>query len=71
MESLRIDIVNPKAKNILIDLAELNLIRIKKGKMKSEFIELLEKFRMNSNDAPSSEDIAEEVEVIRKKRNEE
>ncbi len=71
MESLRIDIVNPKAKSILKDLADLDLIRIKKEKMKSEFIELLEKLRIDSDKTPSLDDITAEVEAVRKARYEE
>ena len=71
MESLRIDIVNPKAKSLLKDLADLVLIRIKKEKIKSEFIELLDKLRIGSDDAPSLDDIAAEVEAVRKARYEE
>ena len=68
METIRIDILNPKAKALLNDLADLDLIRIKKEKVKSEFKELLEKFRTNSNDAPSLDEIATEVETVRKAR---
>ena len=41
MESLRIDIVNPKAKSLLKNLADLDLIRIKQERIKSEFMEFL------------------------------
>jgi len=68
MESLRIDIINPKAKILLKNLADMNLIKIKKGKIKSEFIELLERLRANSNNTPTLEEIAKEVETSRKKR---
>ena len=68
METIRIDIVNPKAKSILKNLADLNLIRIKKDKIKSEFIELLNKLRINTNEAPSLDEIASVVEAVRKLR---
>ena len=32
METIRVDILNPKAKSLLKDLADLDLIRIKKDK---------------------------------------
>jgi hypothetical protein len=70
METLRIDILNPKAKSFLKDLADLNLIRIKKVKVKSEFKELLVKLRINADDAPSLDEITQEVEAVRKARNE-
>ncbi len=68
METVRIDILHPKAKLLLKDLADLDLIRIKKDKMKSEFEELLEKFRIESDNAPSSDEITLEVESVRKNR---
>ncbi len=68
MESLRIDIINPKAKSLLKDLADLDLIRIKTVKIKSEFIELLEKLRINSDETPSLDEISTEVDAVRKAR---
>ena len=68
METVRIDILNPKAKSLLKDLADLNLIRIKQDKDKSEFKELLESLRINSDDAPSLDEITAEVESVRKAR---
>jgi len=68
MESLRIDILNPKAKNLLLDLAYLKLIRIKKEKIKSEFAIILSKLRNNSGNTPSFDDISKEVESVRKAR---
>lgn len=68
METIRIDILNPKAKSLLKNLADLNLIRIKKEKVKSEFKELLDKLRINSDTAPSLDDITTEVEAVRKSR---
>ncbi len=68
METIRIDILNPKAKSLLKDLADLDLIRIKKDKVKSEFKELLDNLRTNSDDAPSLDEITAEVESVRKAR---
>ena len=68
MESLRIEIVNPKAKNIIENLAEMDLIRIKKEKVKNEFAELLAKLRKKSDKIPSIEEILKEVESVRKDR---
>ncbi len=68
METVRIDILNPKAKSLLKDLADLDLIRIKKDKVKSEFKELLDIFRENSDNAPSLDEITAEVESVRKAR---
>lgn len=71
MESIRIDIVNPKAKSLLKDMADLNLIRIKDEEIKSEFKELLDKLRVDDKKAPSLDDISDEVEAARKERYEE
>ena len=68
MEIIRIDILNPKAKSLLKDLADLDLIRIKKDKVKSEFKELLDKFRVESDNIPSQDEITTEVETVRKAR---
>lgn len=68
METIRIEIINPKAKSILKGLADLNLIRIKKENKQSEFMDLLTDLRMNSDLAPSLEEITDEVESVRKDR---
>jgi len=68
METLRIDILNPKAKSILKDLADLNLIKINKESKKSDFSELLKKIRSKSKDEITLEEITEEVEQVRKSR---
>lgn len=68
METIRIDILNPKVKSLLKDLADLDLIRIKKDKEKSEFKELLDRFRIDSEEAPPMDDIIAEVESVRKAR---
>ena len=68
METIRIDIINPKAKSILKDLADLELIRIKKEEGKSEFKKLLNKLRVDSDEAPALKEITAEVEAVRKTR---
>lgn len=68
MESLRIEIINPKAKRLLQNLADLDLIRISKNQATFEFSELLDKLRNQSESVPSLEEITEEVEVVRKAR---
>lgn len=67
METLRIDILNPKAKNLLKDLADLNLIKIKKEK-KSDFSDFLKKLRSKSKEELSLDEITKEVENVRKSR---
>lgn len=68
METIRIDILNPKAKAILKDLANLDLIRIKNDKSEHAFSEVLKKFRSKSDEAPSLEEITQEVEAVREAR---
>lgn len=66
METLRIEIVNPKAKRLLKDLADLNLITIGKSfDSKVEFREVLSKLRSNADTAPSLDEITKEVEDVR------
>ena len=68
METLKIDILNPKAKSLLKNLADLKLIRIKKDKTRSELKYLLDKLRKNADNAPTLEEITKEVEAVRKAR---
>ena len=68
METIKIDILNPKAKALLKNLADLKLIRIKKDKVKTEFKDLLENLRKDSEKTPSFEEITKEVETVRKAR---
>ena len=69
METLRIHILNPKAKKLLKNLADLDLIKIKKS-TQSDFSDLLIKFRSKSSESPTLDEITKEVEKVRKKRNE-
>ena len=68
METIRIDILNPKAKALLKDLANLDLIRIRKENSENTFSEVLKKFRSKSEEAPSLEEITKEIEAVRKAR---
>lgn len=68
METIRIDILNPKAKALLKDLANEKLIRIREEAPDPGFSELLIKFRSKEDEAPSLEEITSEVEAVRKAR---
>lgn len=68
MEILKIEILNPKAKAILKNLADLKLISIKKERKKSEIRAILSKLRQYPDLVPSADDIASEVDAIRKTR---
>ena len=67
MESIQIDILNPKAKKLLQDLADMDLIRIKRSR-KSDFTALLTKFRSKPTESLNLEEITKEVEDVRKSR---
>ena len=69
METLRIEILDPKVKKLLKDLANLNLIKIgKEIEPKVEFQELLCSLRSKSETAPSLDEITREVEEVRSLR---
>ena len=71
MESIKIEILNPKARKLLQNLAELNLIKISDpSDRKDEFKKLLTRLRLNSQNTPSIEEITKEVEAVRKEKNE-
>jgi len=67
METLRIEIVNKKAKKILQELADLNLINIQDGNPMKSFQNLLIRLRSNKG-TPSLQEITREVELVRRKR---
>ncbi|MFZ4456664.1 MAG: hypothetical protein ACOYOT_10615 [Bacteroidales bacterium] len=65
METISIQINNPKAKQLLKDLAKLNLITIKP---QFTLQSMLDKLRINSSETPSLDEITAEVEQVRKER---
>jgi len=68
MESYQIDILNPKALQLLKDLAELKLIAFKPTP-EDNFLEAVNDLRRKAAAAPPSlEDITKEVEIVRSKR---
>ena len=67
METVKVDILNPKARKLLKDLADLDLITIRET-TKSGFSEVLKKIRSKSDTVPSPEEIADDVEVVRSRR---
>lgn len=68
MERIQIDIINPKAKSLLLALVELNLIKISEPDSKTDFVEVIESLRKNSGYTPTPKEIASEVSEVRKKR---
>ena len=67
MDTMRIDILNPKAAKLIKDLADLKLIAIHKP-TENDFSDLVEKLRSKAESAPSLEEITKEVELVRAKR---
>jgi len=67
MNTMRIDILNPKAARLLKDLADLNLIAIK-DTSKNGFAGVLKKLRSKTKLAPTFDEITSEVELVRSKR---
>lgn len=67
MNTMRIDILNPKAARLLKDLADLNLIAIH-DTSKNGFATVLKKLRSNAKSAPTFDEITKEVELVRSKR---
>jgi hypothetical protein len=67
MNTLRVNILNPKASRLLKDLADLNLISIQ-DTSKNGFKSVLKKLRSKSKLVPSLEEITNEVELVRSRR---
>ena len=65
MEALNVQIINPKAKSLLLNLEEMNLIQIDVKPMLSE---ILTKLRRNEAEIPMPEEITKEVEFVRQRR---
>ncbi|MGB3852670.1 MAG: hypothetical protein WA958_22080 [Tunicatimonas sp.] len=66
--TLQIEIIDPKAKRLLEDLADLGVISIKKNSSKERFATLLDQFRNQKGATPDLEDITTEVEEVRAER---
>ena len=67
MESLTIDILNPKAGKLLQDLADLDLIAIRNSS-KIGLSSILDKLQSKPGPVPTMEEITQEVESVRAKR---
>ena len=67
MDTLLINILDPKATKLLKDLEEMELISIEKPG-ESAFASVLKKLRSNSDSTPTLEEITAEVESERTKR---
>ncbi len=68
MDTMQIDILAPKARKLLKNLAEMNLIAIRKPS-DDQFLSLVNKIRAKAkNSLPSLDEITKEVEIARSKR---
>lgn len=67
METIQIDILNPKVKKLLKGLADLNLIKIRTSK-NTDFTDILTRLRSKPSEKITPEEISNEVEDVRKSR---
>lgn len=67
VETVRVNILDPKAAEILKNLADLKLISIQ-DTSDDNFANILKKLRKKAKIAPSVDEIAAEVEIVRSKR---
>jgi hypothetical protein len=67
METLKIDVLNPKAVQLLKDLADLDLIAIHENN-DNDLMIALARLRRQASSAPSFDEITSEVELVRAKR---
>lgn len=67
MEALKIEILNPKALQLIKEMQDLNYIRVTKAPV-SKLQSYLEKMRKNASTAPSIEEIANIVAKVRTER---
>jgi hypothetical protein len=68
MEAITIEIINPKAKQLIRDLADMKLINISESTGINDFREILSSLRSNSESIPALDEITKEVELVRAKR---
>ena len=68
MDTMQIDILNPKANKLLKNLEDLNLISIRKSS-DDGFLAVVNKFRARAkNNPPAFSEITKEVELVRANR---
>ena len=67
MEALKIEILNPKALQLIKEMQDLNLIKVKTEPV-SKLQSYLKKMRKNASSVPSLDEIATIVEEVRVER---
>jgi hypothetical protein len=65
MTIFKIELLDPRARALLEDLAKLNLIRIEEEDPAQRLSALLTKLRSKAEEAPGLEEITSEVELVR------
>lgn len=69
MTVIKIELIDPRAKILLEDLAKLDLIRIQEPESpQKRFSALLNRLRSQEEEAPDLEEITKEVEAVRAAR---
>lgn len=68
MDTYQIEIIEPKAKRLLEELVNLNLIKFRRIEPSQQFQELVQKIRAKDDEPPSLEEITAEVELVRSQR---
>ena len=68
MDTYQIEIIEPKAKRLLDELVNLNLIKFRRVEPTHQFQELVQKIRAKEDAPLSLEEITAEVELVRAER---
>jgi hypothetical protein len=69
MTVITVELIDPRVKALLEDLAKMNLIKIREEETsQNRFSNLLSKLRSKEEEAPSMEEITKEVELVRAQR---
>lgn len=72
MTLITVELIDPRVKTLLEDLAKMNLLRIREEEEvpSKRFSALLSKLRSHEDEIPTEEEIIQEVEQVRAKRQE-
>ena len=69
MTVITVELIDPRVKALLEDLAKMNLIKIREEEVPSKRLSaLLSRLRSKEEEAPSIEEITKEVEFVRAQR---
>ncbi|MBP6001977.1 MAG: hypothetical protein KA746_00950 [Pyrinomonadaceae bacterium] len=68
MDTYQIEIIEPGAKKLLDDMANMNLITVRPLGQKNAFKKLLDKMRSSNATSPTLDEITAEVESVRQSR---